>query len=187
MPKLGITSGLPALPAGLSDEKAALVIPLYRAIHNVAQQLSLTAGAVTYTQAELATLNPLSKLTSSATQRVIVKAAEDLSYGMLLNLAVDAQGLITAQKADYSLSLPAHAVLESPQGVLTDSYGEALLMTGHTASIGGSVGGTFYYLSTAGLVQTPAPSVTGDMVQAVGVGLATRGFFLNISAPGVAP
>ncbi len=39
MPEYFISSGLPSYPSGLSDKEAALVMPLYRAIGTLAQQL----------------------------------------------------------------------------------------------------------------------------------------------------
>jgi hypothetical protein len=182
MPRLAITSGLPAHPAGLPDKEANLVLPLYRALGNVAQAASLATGGVTYTQDELASLQATTKLRQASNSRLIVKAGEALSYGMLLNLYLDGS-TITARKADRTLGRAAAALLDFPAGLTSGSFGDVLFMSGYTTSISGSTLMQFYYLSTAGLVQNTAPTTTGEILQPVGIGLGTSGFFLQISPP----
>lgn len=184
MPDYLLASGLPSYPSGLSDKDAALVLPLYRAINALAQQLSVVAGAVQYSSAEQAQVSQLSKLTSTANQKLTVKAGEALAYGQLLTLSV-VSGKIVAMKADAStLTKPAHAVCDTPGGIALNAFGDAVFMTGLTAGISGTVLGAAYYLSTAGTIQISPTVATGVLNQVVGIGLGSAGFYLDIEPIG---
>jgi hypothetical protein len=180
MPNYLINSGLPSYPAGLDDENASLVVPLYRAVNSIAQYLSFQTGQVEYSSAEQASAGQLTKLLDASTRKIFVKAGEALSYGSMLALTV-ADGKIVATKADAStLTKPALAVCDTPGGIPVNGFGEAIFMQGRTQGISGTAFGAPYYLSAAGAVQATSPVATGVINQVCGVGLGSEGFYLNI-------
>lgn len=184
MPKYNLTSGLPSYPAGLSDKDAGLVMPLYRAINSLTEQVAALTGRVEYTAAEQAGIDQFAKLTSHRTQKVIVKAAEFLPFGTLLNLII-ADGKVVARKADATdRAKPAHAIADMPFGINSGEFGEAIFMQGKSSGIGGTAFGASYYLSTNGLAQAVAPVATGVLNQFVGIGLGSAGFYFNVEPVG---
>ncbi len=44
MPEYLLSSGLPSYPAGLNDKDTALVLPVYRAVNNLANKVSAVTG-----------------------------------------------------------------------------------------------------------------------------------------------
>lgn len=177
MPEFNISSGLPSYPSGLSDKDAGLVLPLYRAINSLAQQIAATTGNVQYSAEEQASIDQFTKTTSQRLNKIFVQAGEALTYGSVLTLSI-ASGKIVAHKADATvLSRPAHAVLDVPTGLATGAYGEAIFMQGKSNGITGTVFGSAYYLSTTGQVQLSAPVATGVLNQIVGIGLGSAGFW----------
>ena len=178
MPRYTLNSGLPTYPAGLSDKDTALVLPIYRAVNNLTQQVSANIGAVQLDQSEYAQIDPFSKLLNSRTNRLIVKAATGLTYGQLVNLTESPTGTIRADIADQSLSRAAQAVVDSPAGIAAGTYGEVVFAQGRTQGIGGATLGTVYYLGVSGSVQNVAPG--SGLVQRVGIGLGSGGFYFNL-------
>lgn len=179
MPTFNITSGLPTYPADLSDKDAALVIPLYRAINSLAQQLSLQSGNIQFDPTEQASVDQFSKFTSQRTRKLFIQAAEPLNFGQLVTLSLSG-GKIVAHKADATnLARPAHAIVDVPTGLATGAYGEAIFMQGKSSGVTGTSFGTAYYLSTAGTVQSTPPVATGVINQLVGIGLGSAGFYFD--------
>lgn len=184
MPEFNISSGLPSYPSGLSDKDAALVLPLYRAINSLAQQLAVQSGSVQFSAAEQASVDQLTKFTSQRTRKLFVKAGEALSFGNLVSLSISA-GKIVAHKADATnLSRPAHAIIDVPTGIASGAFGEAIFMQGKSSGISGTSFGTAYYLSTAGQVQSTPPVATGVLNQLVGIGLGSAGFYFDAEVIG---
>ena len=183
MPEFSISSGLPSYPSGLSDKDAALVLPLYRAISNLAQQLSLLTGNVQYSPAEQAQVDQFTKLLAQRTQKIFVQAGEDLGYGNLVTLSL-VSGKIVATKADATdVTKPAHAVVDAPAGIANGTFGEAIFLQGRTAGIAGTTFAAPYWLSTSGQVQAVKPEGPGILTQYVGLGLGTAGFYADLEEP----
>jgi len=184
MPTYQVASGLPDLPAGLSDADSALVTPLYRAVSSLAQQVALLTGNVQYSAGEQAVLDQFTGLIDSREQRVYVQASVTLSYGSLLNLSASG-GRLVARLADATdLTAPAHAICDQPGGIASGTYGTALFMRGRTASVSGTALGATYYLSTAGAMQITAPTADSVLNQVVATGLGSAGAYLNIELVG---
>jgi len=180
MPQFNISSGLPSYPPGLPDSEAGLVLPLYRAVNSLAQQLSLQSGNAQYSSQEQAGLDQFTKLTAQRTQKMFVKAAEALGFGKLVTLTLDA-GKIVASLADATDGTkPAHAVVDAVGGIAAGDFGEAIFLAGKTSGISGTGFMALYYLSTAGQVQSTAPTAPGTLRQIVGYGLGSAGFYLQI-------
>jgi hypothetical protein len=177
MPEFNLSSGLPSYPSGLSDKDAGLVLPLYRALNSLAQQLSSLTGNVQYSAAEQAGVDQFTKVISQRTSKMFVKAGEALSYGNVLTLVIE-DGKVVAYKADATvLTKPAHAILDVPAGLAAGAFGEAIFMQGKSSGITGTVFGAAYYLSTAGQVQLTPPVATSVLNQIVGMGLGSAGFW----------
>lgn len=182
MPRFDLQSGLPSQPAGLSDRDFALVIPLYRAIAALTQQVSAATGTVTYDTAEMAMADQFSKVLSQRYNKVFVRATVALTFGKMVNLHL-VGGKVEARLADASpgIVLPAHGIVDVPDGIPAGGFGEIILMNGRSAGIGGTTFGAKYYLSTVGNVQLAAPGAAGALVQTLGIGLGSAGFFLQIT------
>lgn len=180
MLRYNVNSGLPDYPAGLKDDEARLVAPIYRAINSIAQQLSLLTGQLQLNQIDLAQLDPLLLARAGDYHKVSVQAAEALAYGRLVNLFVDT-GVIKARVATADdLTKPAHAVVDINVGIANGQWGQVVFMEGRTQGISGSALGQTYWLSTNGQVQTVKPTAPGVISQRVGVGLGSAGFWLKI-------
>ena len=182
MPTYQIASGLPALPNGLDDKEAALVKPLYLSMNALARRVSEATARISYSQTEMEQLSQLLSLMSSRFQTVYALAAEDLIYGTLVNLYIDA-GKIKARKADATISnRAAHGIVDQPTGITTGQYGPIVFMIGRCAGVAGAVFGAQYYLGAAGALQLIAPAGDTDLKQPVAIGLGSAGVFLMIPA-----
>ena len=181
MPRFDLQSGLPSYPAGLNDRDAALVNPVYRAVAALTQQVSAATGIVTYSPLEMAQADQFTKLISQRMTKIFARASENISFGQLVNLHL-VGGVVEARLANATdTTKPAHAACDVPTGLTAGSWGEFIFMTGRSAGIGGTVFGARYFLSTtAGSAQIGVPGTPGNLVQIVGVGLGSAGFWLNI-------
>ena len=181
MPSFDLTSGLPSYPEGLSDKDAALVAPLYRAVAALTQQVAVATGKVSYDPKERQLADPFTKLTAGLQNKVFVRAATLLNYGQLVNLYL-VNGVVTARAADATpgVTLPAHGIVDTIGGILPNATGEVLFMNGRSSGIGGTTFGSRYFLSANGAVQEAVPTASGALVQIVGVGLGSAGFYLQI-------
>jgi len=179
MPSYTISSGLPDLPVGLKDADAALVGPIYRAVNALAQQLSLLTGNIQFSAAEQAQIDQLSTLIDHREQRIYVKALELLPYGALVTISLDG-GKLSASLADATnLNKPAHGICDTIGGIPTGEFGVIIFSQGRSAGVAGTILGTTYYLSTAGTMQAEIPTASGVIIQVVGTGLGSAGFYLN--------
>lgn len=187
MPLFGISSGLPDLPAGMDDKDFSKFAPIYRAVNSLAQQLSYNVGDMQFKQDEIADVDQLTLLSSHRQQKIIVKAAEDLSYGHALHFRV-VSGKVVAYKASATdLTKPCHGMCDSPTGIAIDTFGEAIFMNGKCSGVAGTTFGAAYYLSTGGSVQVTPPVATGVINQIVGIGLGSAGLYLNVEPIGRRP
>lgn len=180
MPSYSISSGLPDLPAGLSDKDAALVTPLYRAISALAQQLSAVTGNVQYSASELVLGNQFAGLTTAQTQKLYVKALETIPFGSLVTLTLDAGRLAVRVATASDTTKPAHGLCDMPSGIASGAYGTVVFMQGRCIGVSGTTLGAVYYLSTAGAMQLAKPTAVGVIAQIVAVGLGSAGVYLNI-------
>ena len=179
MPTFNITSGLPDLPVGLNDKDASLVGPIYRAVTALAQQLSLLTGNIQYSAAEQAQIDQFSSLIDYREQRIYVKALVTIPYGALITISLDG-GKLAASLADATiLTQPAHGICDTIGGIPVGEFGVVLFSQGRTSGVAGTVLGGTYYLSTAGAMQLTMPTASGVIVQVVGTGLGSAGFYLS--------
>lgn len=184
MPEFLLSAGIPSYPSGLTDKETSLVLPLYKAINALAQQLSIVSGNAQYSQGEMAEVSQLTKLSAGKINKVFVKAAEAINYGQLMTLTVVSGKIVAYVATATNLARPAHAVCDKVGGIPVGGYGEAIFMQGLTAGISGSIFGSAYYLSTAGAVQITPPTATGVLNQLVGIGMGSAGFYLNAETIG---
>lgn len=187
MPLFGISSGLPALPIGMTDEEYAKFAPLYRAINSLSEQISFNVGDMQFEQSEIGDVNQLVLLSSHRQQKIIVKAGEALSYGQALSYTIELGKIVAYKASATNLSRPAHGMCNAPTGILAGSFGDALFMQGRCEGVAGTVFGAAYYLSVDGAVQVTPPVATGVINQVVGVGLGSAGIYLNIEPVGRRP
>lgn len=182
MPNYEIGSGLPDRPSALTDKDASLVLPLYQAVNNLARNVSSAVGAVGFSQAELADRSQIASLRAATGNRLFVRAGPTLAYAKLVHLYL-AAGKISAEYADATTSAkPAVGIVNEPFGIASGQFGEVILFTGYSAGITGTNIGDLYYLSTNGDASPSRPSAVGTIIQSVGVGLGSLGFYLNISS-----
>jgi hypothetical protein len=183
MPDYLISTGIPALPAGLTDRDAGLVAPLYRAINNLAQQVATLTGNVQYSGTELAIVDQLTSMLLSKEAKIYVQASADLAFGEALTLSVSGGRIVATQADATNLAKPCHAFCNTLGGILTGASGEATT-AGRTPGITGTTFGATYYLSTAGTIQITGPTADSVLNQVVGVGLGSAGFLIQIEPVG---
>lgn len=180
MPEFFVSTGLPSYPSGLSDKEAALVLPLYKAIATLAQQVSYITGNVQYSNSEQGALNPLTKLISEREQKIFVKAGEALAFGNVITLTTSGGNIVAYKATSADVTKPGHAIVDDPAGIALNEFGEAILLTGRTTGITGTTFGAVYYLGTAGQVQLARPQGPNILTQIIGYGLGTAGFYAAI-------
>ena len=183
MPKYTLSSGLPDLPSGLTDKEAGTVIPLYRAINSVAQQLSIQTGNVQYSQADMANIDQLVGLTDGKEMQIYPKALAAIGYGNLVTLSLSAGKLCMRKATASDVTKPAHGICIAPDGVANGAYGTVLFLRGRTGAVSGTSVGTRYYLSTAGTMQTARPVAPAVLTQPVAIGFGSSGIYLDIQPP----
>lgn len=183
MAQYGLTSGLPAYPAGLSDREAAQFVPIYRAVNELARQTSDAAGLVSYTDGELATANPVTNLFAARSQRLIVKAAVPLAYGVAVTVALSSGVFIANKASNAATTTPCFGIVDTANGIPANGHGEIVFMSGLCPGVTGSVFGEFYYLATDGLLQNTVP--TASLVQRVGIGMGSYGLYLLLDPKGL--
>jgi len=188
MPQYGITSGLPQLPVGADEKLFPQLLPIYNALNALSKPVAELKGQVEYSQTELVDRSAVASLSSQFQNRLFAKALATLPWGTLVHLKLSG-GKLAAELADATdTSKPAHGVVANPQGIAAGQFGEITMMQGFTAGISGTTIGAFYWLSTAGLVQNIPPATSGNLIQGVGVGLGSLGFYLSISTQlGIVP
>lgn len=179
--KFGIDSGLPQYPAGLPNKEAALVLPVYRAISALAQKTSVATGQLQLSPAEMAQSDQFDQLLVHRYNRLKIRAAETLGFGQAVHLILTG-GVVEGRLANATDDTrPCHGLCDVPLGIPAGGWGEIIFMNGRSAGIGGTVFGARYFLSTtAGGVQISPPSTAGNIVQLLGVGLGSAGFYLQI-------
>lgn len=184
MPNYQISPGLPQLPSGLKEPEFALVRPLYQAINSLSQAVSINAGAIDFSQDELSQRNQLGSILTQNHRKLWVHntSGATLAYGKIVTLQLSG-GKIVAIYADATNNTkPAHGIVNNPLGIANGDYGEVDVVEGYSQGIGGTTFGLYYYLGTNGDVQAGRPVAAGSIVQAIGFGLGTAGFYLHISS-----
>ena len=182
MPTNLIQSGLPSVPAGLPDKEHRMLTPIYLALNSLARSISSATGMNSYTPDEMAQVNPIAALSTQQHTRIFLKATVAFGFGKLAHILLDGSSL-AAELADATNDTkPAQAVCNQPEGVPAGGFGEFLLYTGYTVGISGSAIGATYYLGTNGDSQLARPAAAGSIIQAVGMGLGSLGFYLQISS-----
>jgi len=179
--KFGIDIGLPQYPAGLNDRDAGLVLPLYKAMTSLAQKASAGTGQLQLSESEMALSDQFDQLLTHRFNHLKVQAGETIGYGQAVNLYLSG-GIVMARKANATdTTKPCHGLCDNPTGLSAGQWGEIIFMSGRSQGIAGTVFGSRYFLSTtAGGVQLSPPSTAGNLVQIVGVGLGSAGFYLQI-------
>lgn len=182
MPTSLITTGLPQTASGLPEQEARRLTPIYMAINALADKVSAATGQVQYSQAEMAQLNQAQSLLAGNANKIYLKATATIAYGKLCHILLDG-GKLSAELADSTNNTkPAQCVCNAPLGLTAGQYGEFILSDGYTQGIAGTTIGLTYYLGVTGNSQAARPAAAGTIIQAVGFGLGSLGFYLRISS-----
>jgi hypothetical protein len=184
MPDYGITTGLPQTPAGMENKDFSKFLPVYNALNALAQAVSIASGRVTYSQEELAQRNQLgSILTQNHRVAYVLADGISLPFGTLVHLYLNGGGKICGEPADASTSAkPCHGIVDEPLGINPGEFGRVVVVEGYTQGITGTTFGQYYYLGVGGLAQAARPAAVGSIVQSVGFGLGSAGFYLHVSS-----
>jgi hypothetical protein len=182
MPTPLIQSGLPSVPAGHQDKEHKLLLPIYLALNSLARVLSNVTGMNSYTPDEMAQINPVSALSTQHHTRIFLKATVDFPFGKLANIVLDGTSMAARFADATDDTKPAQAICNQPEGIPLGGFGEFLLYTGYTVGISGTAIGSTYYLGTNGDAQLARPAAAGSIIQAVGIGFGSLGFYLQISS-----
>lgn len=184
MPKSTVSTGIPEAPAGLSDKDYSLVLPLYRAISLLGQQVSILTGTAQFSTPDIAGSGPLVQFQAQRMYKVRPVANVALPYGSLVNLYNNA-GVLTARLADRTDGTkPAHAIVDDPLGAPLGSYANCIMLHGLCAGVSGTTVGTQYWLGLAGAMQNTKPTTAGNLAQRVAIGMGDIGGILCISGNG---
>jgi hypothetical protein len=184
MPKYTVSTGIPEAPAGLDDEDYALVLPLYRAISLLAQQVSTLTGTAQFDATDVAGSGPFVQFQAQRMYKVRPVAAVALPYGALVNLYNNA-GVLTARLADRTDGTkPAHAIVDDPLGAAVGAYANCIMLHGRSRGVSGTTVGTQYWLGLAGAMQNTKPTTAGNLAQRVAIGMGTNGIILCITGNG---
>lgn len=183
----GISSGLPALPIGMTDADYGKFAPVYRAISSLSEQLSFNVGDIQFEQSEIGSVDQLVLLSSHRQQKLIVKAGEPLSYGQALTFTIELGKVVAYRASATNLARPAHGMCNSPTGIATGSFGDAIFMQGRCEGVAGTTFGAVYYLSVDGAIQVTPPVATGVINQIIGIGLGSAGIYLQLEPIGRRP
>ncbi len=175
--------GLPELPLTTNKEIEPDLRDIYLALRNFTL-LTGQAGGYEEPLAQYQNLANAAYTVGAYKRRLYVEATEDITYGELVN-TYNSSGL-KARLADASdATLPAHGICNTVGTSESGDIIEIVLSGAYITSVGGLTPGVTYYLSlTAGGMQNAAPTVVGQMVQAVGVAISATELFLNISSFG---
>ena len=182
MPTPRIQSGLPAIPAGLPETQARLLTPIYLAFNGLAAKVSAATGLMEYSTGEQAQINQAETLIAGNANVIYLKATEAIAWGQMCNMHLDGGKLSARLATSTSPALPAVCVCDAEFGLVAGEFGKFIFFTGYTAGIAGTTIGSIYYLGAAGNSQLARPAGAGTIVQAVGVGLGSLGFYTQISS-----
>lgn len=184
MPKSTVVTGIPETPAGVNDKDYSLLVPLYRAVNLLAQQVSILTGTAQYDAVDIAGGGPFAQFQAQRMYKVRPVANVALPYGALVNLYNNA-GVLTARLADRTDGTkPAHAIVDDPLGATVGAYANCIMLHGVCAGVSGTAVGTQYWLGTAGTMQNTKPATAGNLAQRVAIGLGNIGVVLCISGNG---
>lgn len=115
-------------------------------------------------------------LLSGNLQRLYVTAAENLDYGMTINLFNDT-GVLKARKADASDDTrPCDGFWNTAGTILLGDVGEMALYSGVVTVIGVSPGERLWLDTIAGSYTNGPPAVSGNIIQYLGVGIEINKF-----------
>lgn len=184
MPKSTVLTGISETPAGLGDKEYSLVLPLYRAISILAQQVSILTGTAQFSSVDIVGSGPLVQFQAQRMYRVRPVADVALPYGALVTLVNNA-GALTARLADRTDGTkPAHAIVDDSLGVAAGAYANCTMLHGLCAGVSGTTVGAQYWLGTAGTMQNTKPTTAGNLAQRVAIGMGNLGAILCISGNG---
>lgn len=176
--RYGISTGLPDSPVGLPDEQFALVVPLYRGLLALSQQLSIQTGVASYSVDTTQKLGINEIDVGTNTRLKVIKADDALTYGKLIYL-VSGTGYTEAHAklAGNTVHL-AHGICVEPNGVAVGKKGKFLLFRGLVTGLSGFTPGNEYWLGTGGLFATSNPG--GIAQQKVAIAMTSSSIELNI-------
>ena len=177
-----ISIGLPPLPEdNIPPDLYDNFFQLHRAIQNLLRGVSQYCGIDAPTSESWESLTYKDTLLASNLTRMYPLAGAAITRGQVVNLYNDAGTLKARPAQGNSMSTMAHGVANS--AALAGQRLELTWLTGLIDSIGGMTIGTLYYLSptVAGAVQSVRPSAAGQIIQPIGLALATS--TLNMSIP----
>lgn len=171
------TIGLPQLPVQTDPKIEGDLRDIYNSIRNLAYQIGQFGG---FEEADVG-LNTAANIAATAgvaKRRVYCKALEAMPYGAIVNLT-DTAGVVTARFANATNSTRVGYGINDTVGTCAIGDIISVVLPGaYVTSIGGLTIGTRYFLSTTnGLITNAAPAVAGNVVEGLGVALASNFFF----------
>jgi len=175
-----IQTGLPLLPDdSVPPQIYGAFLYLHQAIQNLQRGISQYTGIDSYPSSDWSSLTYPDTLLESQLTRMYPIASVVIARGQVVNLFNNA-GVLNARLAVASgASTMAHGIANTSAGI-----GERLELNwlrGVLDSVGGMTLGTLYYLSTvAGAVQPGPPVNPGELVQPVGLALASSTLLMDI-------
>lgn len=177
---LGLST-LPEVDDKKNPDVYAECLRIRNALRILQAALDSYTGALSEDEGFWSQANPAQTSRVQNISRVYGQASEDLSLGNAVNFFDLGGGKLGVRKAIASSTpLPCFGFCSTSGGVLAGGFTEVILL-GMNSFFAGITPGTIYYLSqtTAGGYTITPPSLTGEIVQQVGVGVGERNFWFN--------
>ena len=173
MKQYGIGTGLPDAPVGLDEENTKLMMPVYRALASMAQQLSDVTGVTIVPGTDIQDLGSLAQHDGFRTRKLSFEAGENITASRFIHLDNTAgESRIWQASSLNAVNRRAHGVCIEPGGIVSGSRGRVLLFQGLLAGLSGLTPGTVYYLGASGGILAIPPGA-GSFVQPVGLAVST--------------
>ncbi len=179
--RYGVQTGIPDFPLTQDQEQYNLVLPLYRGLVSVAQQVSDATGLTAIPMSDAQNHKPQSEYLLDRLGRMSFVAGEAITAGHLISLDSTA-GESKVWKANcLSGSIrQAHGVCIESEGAAAGQRVRVLLFRALVIGLSEVTPGTVYWLGSAGQFSSAMPA-SPNLQQKVGIGLNTTTIAVNIA------
>lgn len=176
----GYFLSLPKLPDTDDAKLYEQLEPLYLAMHSVNSNFLYSCGVNRIIGSEYNKYKESAALLQPQNlNRLIVTAAETLSFGNLIGLEL-AAGVVKAKlaKGGPTSAVQALGYCNMPDGAATGTVCEVIIATGVINVVGVTIGTKYYLSDTAGAISSTPPG--SGLIQPVGWGILPDYIYLNL-------
>jgi hypothetical protein len=176
-----IGTGLAEFPTGGDEDIKQMLVPLYRAINELAKQLSDITGLTEFAQGDIQGMSTLLEHDQFRLQKFSFIAAEPITYGKLVHLDSTAdESKVWLASSLNSVNRPAHGVCTEQQATASGLRCRVQLFQGLVTGLSGLSPGTMYYLGATGTYSATPPSLVTNFQQKVALAIRSDMLVVNI-------